>query len=358
MARFVNLLARFLALVALSCLAIGNGDAAAVDTNKRIIVLMNGNSPFWDAVRVGMESANKDLKIKAVLDTNDGKPENQIKKLQQYNTQADIAAVGISVTDASNAAIADELSNLRKRGVQVVTIDSDVDRANFREARFAFIGTDNLVGGRELGKCALNLLPKGGEYVTFVGRTGAQNAIERVGGFGEGAGKSFKALDNMGDSNDRSKAKQNVRDAMANHPKLNCLVGIWSYNAPAIVDVANEKRNRDKYKIVTFDAEPGAITAMGEGSIDAMVVQNPFEMGYQGVKLMKALVEKDQATIDKMFPKYGKDKEMGDLYDTGLKVVVPDTDDSLNEKMFGKTTQFLKLSTFREWLKKYNLEGS
>ena len=37
-----------------------------------------------------------------------------------------------------------------------------------------------------------------------------------------------------------------------------CRVGIWSYNAPAIADVVDEKGSRDKYTIVVFDAEPEA----------------------------------------------------------------------------------------------------
>jgi ribose transport system substrate-binding protein len=95
---------------------------------------------------------------------------------------------------------------------------------------------------------------------------------------------------------------------------------------------------------------------MSEGDIDAMVVQNPFEMGYQGVRLMKALVEDDQATIAEILPNHGQPD--GDLYDTGLKVVAPDADTPLVAEMFGETTEFLTLSQFREWLNKYGLEGS
>jgi ABC-type sugar transport system substrate-binding protein len=51
---------------------------------------------------------------------------------------------------------------------------------------------------------------------------------------------------------------------------LSLLVGIWSYNAPAIVDVVKEKNAREKFTIVTFDAEAIAIQQMGEGMIDAM----------------------------------------------------------------------------------------
>src|SRR5262249_12404833 len=162
--------------------------------------------------------------------------------------------------------------------------------------------------------------------------------------------------DNMGDETDRTKARENVRNAIKNHPKLNSLVGIWSYNAAAIVDVVEEKEARDRFTVVVFDAEPDAIKQMGEGMIDAMVVQNPYQMGYQGVRLLKAKVDKDDKAVKEVLPDLGKPD--GDIYDTGLKVVVPDKGSPLKAEMFDKRTQFLKLSEFRDWLKKYNLTGS
>ena len=329
---------------------------------KRIIVLTNGNSPFWDACRAGIIDAQKELNLKdagfrAIMEVNDGTPQGQLDKLRQFASQSDIAAVGVSALDANNVAIADEMRKLQKKGVKIVTIDSDVDRKTLRDARFAFVGTDNLAGGRELGVCAQHLRNEGGGYVTFVGRTGAQNAIERVGGFGLGAGKAFEALDNMADDIDKTRARENVRNAIRNHAgKLTTLVGIWSYNAPAIVDVVREMRKGDEMTVVVFDAEPLAVKAMLEGDIDAMVVQNPYRMGYQGVRLLKALVEDKQDVIDEMFPK--RDAPGGDIYDTGLKVVVPDEGSPLNSEMFGSETEFLKLSEFKEWLDKFGLEGS
>ena len=276
--------------------------------------------------------------------------------LRQFASQSDIVAIGISPCDAANLAVAELMRDLKKKGVHVVTIDSDMDREKLRDTRFAFIGTDNLAGGRELGKCIKNLRTAGGEYITFVGRTGAQNAMDRVEGVRQGTGDKFKALDNMGDETDLSRARENVRNAIRNHPKLNILVGIWSYNAPAIGDVVKEMNNREQFTVVAFDAEPLAIKQMGEGLIDAMVVQNPYQMGYQGVRLLRALVQNDQATVKEMFPNQGKPE--GDIYDTGIKVVVPDEGSPLKPEMFDKKTEFLKLSTFRQWLEKYHLTGS
>src|SRR5438132_8173424 len=285
----------------------GSAAGLAHGGDKRIIIMTNGNSPFWDACRVGLQEGEKDLALnkagfRAVLEVNDGTPQGQIDKLRQFATQSDIAAIGISPCDAANLAVAELMRDLKRKGVHIVTIDSDMDRETLRDTRFAFIGTDNLAGGRELGKCATNLPPEGGEYVTIVGRTGAQNAMDRVEGVRQGAGDKFKALDNMGDETDLTRARENVRNAIRNHPKLNTLVGIWSYNAPAIVDIVKEMKNRKQFVIVAFDAEPLAIGQMAESWIDAMVVQNPYQMGYQGVRLLKALVEDDKGTIQKMFP--------------------------------------------------------
>lgn len=339
----------------------GGGTGASTSGTKRIIILINGNSPFWDACRAGLQEAEKDLGLqkaglRALLEVNDGTPQGQLQKLQQFNSQSDVAAIGVSAIDADNAAIADQLREFQRKGIPTITIDSDVDREKMRDARFAFVGTDNLAGGRELGRCARYIRPTGGAYVTFVGRTGAQNAKERIGGFKEGAGDKFKELDSMGDENDLTRARANVRNAIQNHPGLNVLVGIWSYNAPAIVDVVRELDRRKDFSIVVFDAEPTAIKQISEGSIDAMIVQNPYQMGYQGVRLMKALVEHDDSTIKKMLPKHGQPE--GDIFDTGLKVVVPDEGSPLKAEMFDKNTQYLKLTEFRQWLDKYKLTGS
>lgn len=329
---------------------------------KRVIILTNGNSPFWDACRAGIQDADRELDLeaaglRAVMEVNDGTPQGQLDKLRQFASQSDVAAVGVSALDASNVAVAEQMRALQQKGVEVITIDSDVDRNTLRDARFAFVGTDNLTGGRELGVCAKYLHPEGGGYVTFVGRTGAQNAIERIGGFSEGAGAAFESLDSMADDIDKTRARDNVRNAIQNHgERLTTLVGIWSYNAPAIVDVVKETGTRNRMTVVVFDAEPAAIAHMSDGMIDAMIVQNPYAMGYEGVRLLKALVEDDQQTIDEMFPRYGQPD--GDIYDTGLKVVVPDEGSPLKAEYFGENTTFLRLGEFKEWLARYNLEGS
>lgn len=328
-----------------------------------LILLSNGSSPFWDSFRVGMDDGAKDVDLEeadltAVLEMNDGTPQGQLDKLRQFGSRSDIVGVAVSAVDENNAAVADELRKLQEKGVHVVCIDADVDRKKFRDARSHYIGSDNRTAGKELGVAARTILAArnvpSGSYVQFAGRTGAHNARERMDGFKEVVGASYREADRMADDTDRTRARENVRNAIRNHSDLVALVGIWSYNAPAIVDVVKVEDSHDKHAVVVFDAEPIAITQMDEGYIDAMVVQNPYRMGYQAVRLLKAMHEKDTATIQAMFPRMGQ--KGGDLYDTGLKVVVPDETSPVKSSAFG--AEFMTLAEFKKWLDKFGLTGS
>jgi ribose transport system substrate-binding protein len=336
--------------------------------HKRMILLTNGDDPFWDAMRRGMEDAAKDLRLedaglRVILDKNDGTPKGQVDKLKQYANQTDIVAVAISVIDANNIAIADAMRTLRKQGIHVITVDSDINRRTGRDARFAYLGTDNVIGGQELGKAAKGLRPEGGEYAAFVGLKSAANAEERTSGFQEAAGPEFVRVEYLGDDYDLSVAAKNVRDALNRHPNLSTLVGIWAYNAHAIAEEVRDRGIRDRVSVVVFDAAPKAIRHMENGLIDAMVVQNPYEMGYSGTRLMKALVDGDTDTLREMFPSWNPEtnefaQQDGDILITGLKVVVPDRSSPLKLEMFAEGTEFLTLGEFQKWLTEKGLEGS
>ena len=252
-------------------------------------------------------------------------------------------------------------SNLAAKGVKVITVDGDVNRATFRDARPYYIGTDNIAGGRLLGAAAKKLFASrgtsSGGYVQFAGFTDNDNARARMNGFKEAAGEAYREVDRMSDEMDLSKARDNVRSALVNHPDLAGLVGIWAYNAPAIAEVTEERGVRDRLTIVTFDAQAAALEHMAGGRIDAMVVQNPFEMGVQTVRLLTALHEGDEATVKEMFPRQGESD--GDLYTTGLRLIVPDADTPLEAAAFaGDGVEVMPLSTFRAWLAKHGLSSS
>ncbi len=356
-----------LAIVVALCVATGmmagcGSGPAGADAPKRMILLTNGDDPFWDAMFAGMKKAAEELKLAdggyvAEMDKNDGTAKGQVDKLKQYALQTDIKAVAISVTAAKNVAIANAMKALQKAGIVVITVDSDVDRTKYRDARSLYLGTDNIIGGQELGKAAAGLRPDGGKYATFVGLKSAANAIERIEGFAQGAGENWESLDSLGDDMDHSVAQKNVKTALANHPEINTLVGIWAYNAHAIVQVVGDQGIADETTVVVFDAAPKALKHMEDGKIDAMVVQNPYQMGYEGTRLMKALIEDDQATVDEIKKQY-VEKDQEDVLITELRVVVPAEDSPLKKEMFADRTKFFTYEEFKAWLDERGLKGS
>ena len=177
----------------------GSSSSSGEAGTKRIVLLNNTDSPFWDAARAGIAKAAEDLKLSekgytAAMDPNDGTEQGQIEKLRQYGTQGDVAAVIISPISATNPAIADELKNLQEKGVIIGCFDSDLD-PKFASLREFYVGTDNVQGGRVLGTAAKNLLPSGGQYVQFVGVDSQQNAVQRMDGFTSAVGDKFVQKD-------------------------------------------------------------------------------------------------------------------------------------------------------------------
>jgi len=340
--------------------------AAAAGSPKRVVLITNGDDPFWDACNAGLvEGATRSglaaKGLRAVMEKGNGTAQGQIEKLRQLASQADVAAVAISVIQAENAAIVEEMKNLAAKGVKVITVDGDVNRSTFRDARRYYIGTDNVVGGRLLGAAAKAILAARGKtsggYVQFAGFADNDNSRARMNGFKEAVGETFKEADRMSDEMDLARARDNVRTALVNHPDLVALVGIWAYNAPAIAEVVEERKARDRITTVTFDAQAVAIEQMAAGQIDAMVVQNPFEMGIQTVRLLLAMHAGDEATIKEMFPRLGQPD--GDIYTTGLRLIVPDADPLVKPAdIQGSDHEYLPLSTFRAWLAKYGLSSS
>jgi ribose transport system substrate-binding protein len=360
-------LAALLLLVSVvGCSGAKPGDAGASAGTQRFIFMTNGDDPFWDAAYAGLKEGEKafkcaDANIKVVMEKGTGKADGQINKLRQYASQPDIAGIAISVIQADNAAIADELSKLKKKGVKIITVDGDLNLEQFPDIRTYYIGTNNLVAGKVAGQATKELLEargvKEGGYVQFAGYTDNDNARARMNGVKEGIGTAYTEKDRMADTMDLGRARDNVRQAISKHNDLVALVGIWAYNAPAIAEVVEEKKVRDKTTIVTFDAQAQAIEHFAEGRIDAMVVQNPFDMGYQAVRLLKAMHEGDEAVIKELFPNEGQ--EGGDVYTTGLRLVLPDEGSPIKADGYDSTiVEVMPLTKFREWLKQYNLTSS
>ncbi|MBS1709768.1 MAG: sugar-binding protein [Armatimonadetes bacterium] len=272
--------------------------ASATNGNKlKLAFITNNASDFWTIARKGVEKAEKEMpnvKVEFLI-PGDGSATEQ-KRLIDDQLAKGIDGIAISPNDAANAT--ETLNKVAKQAI-LVTQDSDAPKSD----RAAYVGTDNKAAGVQAGEELKKALPNGGKVMVFVGKMDVQNAQDRVAGLREAvAGTKIEIIDVRTDDTDHARAKANVADTLVKYPDIAGLVGIWSYNGPAILNAVKEANMVGKVKIVCFDEEDDTLAGVKDGSIEATIVQQPFEFGYQSVKVMAALKEgkKDVVPANKL----------------------------------------------------------
>lgn len=293
------------------------------DGEITIKIVTNGVSPFWDPMVQGMEAMSKELGCAATWQAPQPTDNNTQKRVFQDAMAA--GADGIAVSPIQADAFAAVIDEAIGKGVPVITFDSD--SANSK--RLAYIGTNNYEAGKRAGEEAVKLLPNGGKFVAFVGNMSAQNARDRYQGFLDGVkGHNIEPLQPpFEDDKDVARARRNVQDAISRYgAELSMMVGLYSYNPPAIVDEVKAKNLRGKIKIVGFDGEPKTQKALEDGMIDATIVQKPYDFGKLATKLLYLINRKGlKAAMEEMKPALESDgmKIDGNNIDTGVKVITP-----------------------------------
>ncbi|HEV2471898.1 MAG TPA: substrate-binding domain-containing protein, partial [Chthonomonadales bacterium] len=123
------------------------------------------------------------------------------------------------------------------------------------------------------------------------------------------------------------KAHSNTADAITKYrDKLNGLVGLYSYNGPAIVDEVKKAGLLGKVKIICFDGEQRTLDDLKQGLVDMTVVQKPYEFGRLSAELLYLINRKGLAEafkeMDPEIKKLGMTRD-GDKIDTGVQVITP-----------------------------------
>ena len=258
----------------------------------KLAFVTNNASDFWTIARKGIDKAKGELPnvdVEFVI-PDDGTAATQKQKVDDLLAKG-IDGMAISPVDPANQT---ELLNAAAKQALVVTQDSDAPDSD----RACYVGTDNVAAGRQAGELIKEAIPQGGKIILFVGKIDAQNAKERRQGIQEALkGSNVQILDTRTDDVDRARAKTNVSDALVANPNIACLVGLWSYNGPAILNAVREANKIGKVKIVCFDEEDDTLAGVKEGAIYATVVQQPFEFGYQSIKLLSQAASGDMSAI-------------------------------------------------------------
>ena len=267
----------------------------------------NNPSQFWKIAEAGLRKYEKEAKIQVDMKMPpNGTPEDQNQILQNLASQG-YDAIAVSVI-----APKDQLRVLNEiaEKTHLITFDSDADKSK----RLLYIGTNNFEAGKALGERIAKILPDGGKIAVFVGTLSADNAAQRLAGI-EAAVKGHKIdiVDKREDNTDRAKARSNVENIINAHKDLSLVVGLWNYNGPAIAAAIEGLGKRGKIKAAVFDEDDATLEAIKTGTIEATVVQKPFQFGYLSAKWMHDLATKGDAA-KKALPANG-------IIDTGVTVI-------------------------------------
>jgi ribose transport system substrate-binding protein len=274
-------------------LLMGTTMAASVKAADKptLAFVTNGASDFWKAAGAGIAKAQEELPdFNLKLEYPAEATVASQQALMDNLAAAGVKAIMVSAVDPKATNVLDKIAG----ETALFTTDSDAPNSQ----RVAYIGSSNVLAGKQAGEIAKEAMPDGGKCMGFVGLLDAANYTERADGFKQGIeGTGITLVDTRSDGMDQTRAKSNVSDVLAADPSINCLVGFYSYNTPQIYAAVKEAGKLGQITIVGFDDDPVTLGGVKEGTIAATVVQQPFEWAYQGMKLMAAYVNGDKSGI-------------------------------------------------------------
>lgn len=260
---------------------------------KTVAFITNTTSNFWMIARKGCEKADAELADVTVAfkTTNTGTTDEQNRHIRDALNRDEADAIAISPIDAVGQKTV--INEAAKRAL-VITQDSDAPDSD----RALYLGADNRAAGRQAGELIKKALPQGGKIMVFVGKREVQNARERFEGLKESLqGSKVEVIDLMTDDANQTRARENAYQTVKKYPDIAGMVGLWSYNGPAILQALRLENMLGKIKIVCFDDERETLAAIKEGTIFGTVAQQPFEYGYQAVQSAAKVLRGDRSVI-------------------------------------------------------------
>ncbi len=281
--------ARLFACLLVALLLFGCSNATK---KKRLAFVTNNAANFWTIAKRGCEQADNELDDVDVefKIPGEGTAAEQKRIIDDLLARG-VDGIAISPVDPTNQT---QLLNDISKQALVFTQDSDAPQSS----RACYLGTDNTAAGRQAGELVKEVLPNGGKIMVFVGKSDAQNAKERFAGLKEALqGSKVEIIDLRTDDTDLVRAKANVADTLVKYPDIAGLVGLWEYNGPAIYNAVKDAGKLKQVKIVCFDEADDTLAGIKAGDIYATVVQQPYEFGYQSIKLMAAVLHGDKSGI-------------------------------------------------------------
>lgn len=237
---------------------------------------------FWVSVKTGAEAAGKEFGVEIVWN-GPAQETDYSRQIQILDSMVARHVDGIVIAATERKALVVSIDRAAAAGIPLTVFDSGVDTTNY----VSFVATDNVEGGRLAGRTLGQLLGGKGKVAMIMNAPGSGSTMDREKGFTEVMAKDFPNIQVVATQygmSDRAKAMSASENILTAHPDLD---GIFASSEPSSVGAALAIKGRGvsgKVKLVAFDSSDGLLEDLKGGTIDAMVVQDPFKIGFEAVR--------------------------------------------------------------------------
>jgi ribose transport system substrate-binding protein len=268
-------------LLAAACLLLLAG--CRESRRKVIAVVPKGTSHiFWQTAQAGAVAAGRELGVEVIWNGPAMETEYS-RQIQIVDSMIARRVDGLAVAATDRTALAAPIDRAAKAGIPVTVFDSGVDTENI----LTFVATNNYEAGRMGARKLAELIGGEGKVALLMNAPGSASTMEREKGFEDAVAGEFPRIEiaaRQYGMSDRAKARDAAENFLSAHADLR---GIFASAEPSSVGAALAIKGRnltDKVSLVAFDSTEGMVEDLKGGAIDAMVVQDPFRMGYEAVK--------------------------------------------------------------------------
>ena len=282
-----------LVAVAAVFVVIGIKRKGSTEKERRIAVIPKGTTHiFWQAVRRGAEKAGEESGVRIFWNG----PERESDRERQKQIIEDFIVQrvsGIVLAPNDSKALVPSVEKVFGRKIPCVIIDSAIDTDKI----VSFAATDNYKGGVIAARRMDEILGGRGKVIVVKYVPGSASTTNRENGFIDTIKKEssgIELVDMKYGMDTVETALQATEDLLMKHAELD---GLYACNASTSVGALQALRSQGRagrIKMVGFDAEKALVDGLTEGVIDSLVVQNPYQMGYLGVRTVLAALEGEE----------------------------------------------------------------
>jgi len=276
-----------------------------------IIISQELDNPFWRLVEQGAVEATKQYSAK--IDYVGPQRNNTAEQIRLLEKAIASSPDGIILQGIVNDEYTALINIAAEQNIPIITVDADVPNSK----RIAYIGTDQLDAGKQLGEHLLQFATNNTKIGVIIGSVEGENQKIRLKGLQQVLSKdtTIDIVAVRSSNISRIKAAEETVQLIKQYPEINTFVGLSSLDGAGIVDglshLDNLSEQTQHYSVFAFDKLPITLELVLKGSINATLAQQPEIMGERAVHTMMSYINGEPITSVQFIPSMLIDK--GDL---------------------------------------------